>query len=349
MPVITYAQAINEALDIALATDPSVYLIGLGVPDPRGVFGTTLNLQEKHGAERVLDMPTSENGMTGIAIGSAIVGKRPILTHQRLDFAMLTIEQLVNQAANWNYMFGGQTNVPLVIRVMVGRGWGQGPQHSQNIQSWFAHVPGLKVVMPTTPHDAKGLLLASIRDNNPVIFIEHRWLHNITGEVPEKDYQVPLGKARVVEMGADITLVSTGYMTLECIRAREYLLEHGVEAEIIDVRSLSPFDRETVFESVKKTGRIITINGDWKSWGYGSEVIAQVSEELFSCLKCPPRRISLPDLPTPTSHALAQHYYPRAGSIAQLAGEMLGKQIEVVDDKSSTQLDVPDKSFVGPF
>ena len=186
---LKFYQAINEAIDTCMAGDPSVYVMGLGTPDPKGVFGTTLGLAQKYGAERVMDIPTSENGMTGVAIGSALVGMRPIIVHQRIDFALLSIEQIVNQAAKWHYMFGGQMQVPLVIRMIIGRGWGQGPQHSQSLQAWFAHVPGLKVVMPSTPYDAKGLLISSIEDNSPVVFIEHRWLYNIAGNVPEGSYR----------------------------------------------------------------------------------------------------------------------------------------------------------------
>src|ERR1700722_19529669 len=209
---LKFSQSIHEATDLCLAADPSVYLMGLGVPDPKGVFGTTLNLREKYG-DRVLDMPTAENGMTGVALGSALCGMRPIMVHQRLDFALLAVEQLVNQAAKWHYMFGGQKSAPIVIRLIVGRGWGQGPQHSQSLHSWFAHIPGLKVVAPATAYDAKGLLISSIEDNNPVMFIEHRWLHGITGNVPEGMYRVPIGKSRVVRTGKDITIVGISYMT----------------------------------------------------------------------------------------------------------------------------------------
>src|SRR5258708_18997424 len=187
-----FHEALLDATDICVARDPNVYLMGLGVPDPKGIFGTTLGLQQKYGPKRVLDMPVSENGMTGVALGSALVGMRPILTHQRLDFALLAMEQMVNQAAKWHYTFGGELKVPMVIRLIIGRGWGQGPQHSQSLHAWFAHVPGLKVVMPATPADAKGLFIASVEDNNPVIFIDHRWLHNITGQVPKGHYTVPI-------------------------------------------------------------------------------------------------------------------------------------------------------------
>ncbi|HEY9765762.1 MAG TPA: alpha-ketoacid dehydrogenase subunit beta, partial [Chroococcales cyanobacterium] len=216
---LTYSQAINEALDQALERDPSVYLIGEGVPDPKGIFGTTLGLQEKFGSARVMDMPLSENGMTGVAVGSALMGLRPVMVHQRLDFALLALDQIVNHAAKWHYMFAGQQSVPLVIRLILGRGWGQGPQHSQSLHSWFAHIPGLKVVMPTTPHDAKGLLMKSIEDDNPVIFIEHRWLHDIKGEVPTEPYGVALGSCRVAREGKDLTIVSASYMTLEALKA----------------------------------------------------------------------------------------------------------------------------------
>jgi len=189
---IKFYEALNEALDQCMAAEPSVYVMGLGVPDPKGIFGSTLGLQDRYGPGRVMDMPVAENGMTGVAIGSALAGMRPVMTHQRIDFALLALEQLVNQAANWHYMFAGKMKIPLVIRMIVGRGWGQGPQHSQNLHTWFAHVPGLKVVMPATPYDAKGLLISSIEDDNPVIFIEHRWLYNITGFVPGNMYRVQL-------------------------------------------------------------------------------------------------------------------------------------------------------------
>src|SRR3989338_3543705 len=201
---LKFFKAIDEATDLALAGDPAVYLMGIGGPYPNGGFGTTAGLQERHGAGRVMDMPCAENGMTGVAIGSALAGMRPILVHQRIDFALLGMEQMVNQAAKLHYMFGGQLRVPLVVRMIIGRGWGQGPQHAQNLQAWFAHIPGLKVVMPVTPYDAKGLLLSSIFDDNPVIYLEHRWLHNLEGEVPEGDYRVPIGKAHVIKQGEDL-------------------------------------------------------------------------------------------------------------------------------------------------
>jgi len=348
---LKFFQAINEAIDQCMAKDPAVYIMGLGVPDPKGIFGTTLGLQQKYGNMRVLDMPTSENGMTGVAIGSALAGMRPIMTHQRIDFALLSMEQIVNQAANWHYMFGGQMHVPMVIRMIIGRGWGQGPQHSQSLQSWFAHVPGLKVVMPTTPYDAKGLLIASIEDNSPVIFIEHRWLYNISGEVPEEVYRVPLGNARVIREGNDLTIASTSYMTLEALRAAEMLAENGISAEVIDIRTLKPLDERSILESVRKTGRLIVADTGWKTCGFGAEIVARVAEESLSDLKSPPVRVALPDCPTPTTPALTAHYYPLSIHIAATAKRMVGRGAGDVPSQvtSSVPLDVPDTSFKGPF
>lgn len=348
---LKFFEAINEATDLCMTKDPAVYIMGLGVPDPKGVFGSTLGLQEKHGGARVMEMPTSENAMTGVAIGSSLVGMRPIMTHQRIDFALLAIEQIVNQAANWCYMFGGQMNVPLVIRMIIGRGWGQGAQHSQSLQAWFAHIPGLKVVMPTTPHDAKGLLIASIEDDSPVIFIEHRWLYNITGHVPEGVYRVPLGKANVSRVGKDVTIASTSYMTLESLRAAEMLEADGIGAEVIDIRSLRPLDSKVILDSVRKTGRLIVADTACKSVGFAAEVVARVAEEALGDLKVPPKRITLPDCPSPTTPALTKYYFPRAVHIAHDARRMLGLRVDESElhETPSIPLDVPDMSFTGPF
>ena len=348
---LKFFEAIREALDLSMARDPSVYLMGLGVPDPKGIFGSTLRLQKKYGEERVMDIPASENGMTGVAIGSACVGMRPVLTHQRIDFALLSIEQIVNQAAKWHYMFGGKMCLPMVIRMVIGRGWGQGPQHSQSLQAWFAHVPGLKVVMPTTPYDAKGLLVASIEDENPVIFLEHRWLHNITGIVPEGLYRVPLGEGWIVREGKDLTLVSISYMTLEAIRAAQILAESGITTEVIDLRTLQPWDADLVLESVRKTGRLVVADTGWKTGGFSAEIVARVAEEAYSDLKAAPERVALPDVPTPTAPALAKFFYPRAAQIVAAAKRTLGLVHEEVDLSAQAALpvDVPDVTFTGPF
>ncbi len=349
---LNYAQAVLEATDQCMTEDPAVYIMGLGVTDPKGIFGTTLGLKDKHGEKRVLDMPVSENGMTGIAIGSALIGLRPIMTHQRMDFMLLSIDQIINNAAKWHYMFGGKMNVPLVIRLLIGRGWGQGPQHSQSFQAMFAHVPGLKVVMPTTPYDAKGLLISAIRDNNPVIYIEHRWLHGIFGPVPEESFEVPIGVAKIVRQGDDVTIVSLSYMTLEAMKAAEILEREGIHAEIIDLRSLKPLDKDTIFTSVKKTGRLIVVDASCKTMGFPSEIITLVTENLFDSLKSAPKRVSLPDVPTPTSPALAADYYPRAIHIINAVRNLLGlgeTTEENLSIKQDLPLDVPDQTFKGPF
>ena len=351
---LKFFQAINEAIDLCLAKDPDVYVMGLGVPDPKGIFGTTLGLEQKYGNRRVLDMPASENGMTGVAIGSAIVGLRPIMTHQRIDFALLAMEQIVNQAAKWHYMFGGQMRVPLVIRMIIGRGWGQGPQHSQNLQAWFAHVPGLKVVIPTTPYDAKGLLISSIEDNNPVVFIEHRWLHNVTGDVPEEVYRIPIGKGKIISRGRDITIAATSYMTLEAMKAAAILAKVGVSVELVDIRTLKPLDEALILKSVKKTGRLMVVDSGSITGGIGAEVVARVMEKGFYALKCPVKRIGLPDCPTPTSPGLARYYYPGASQIVETVKDMLNlsrtkDKNEFESPDASVPHDVPDKYFTGPF
>jgi pyruvate dehydrogenase E1 component beta subunit len=346
---LKYFQAIHEATELCMAADPSVYVIGLGVTDPKGVFGTTLGLEQKFGSQRVMDMPCAENGMTGVVLGSALAGMRPIMVHQRIDFALLAMEQIVNQAAKWNYMFGGRKSAPLVIRLLVGRGWGQGPQHSQSLHAWFAHVPGLRVVSPSTPQDAKGLLISAVEDNNPVIFIEHRWLHNISGPVPEGMYRAPLGKARILRRGDDVTIVAISHMALEAHRAAQTLAAEGIEAEVIDPRSLRPLDEETILESVSRTGRLIVADTSWKHGGFAGEIVARVAEELGGELKCRPRRIALPECPTPTSPALAAHFYPTAADIAAAAVEMVQGRKLLLTPAPTGPLDVPDPSFTGPF
>jgi len=348
---LTYAQAINEALAQALEQDPRVICYGLGTDDPRGVFGTTLGLRERFGGQRVFDMPTAENAMTGIAIGAALNGIRPVMTHQRFDFFLLAMDQLVNNAAKWHYMFGGQGSVPITIRLIIGRGWGQGPTHSQNLQAWFAHVPGLKVVMPTSPADAKGLLLASIFDDDPVLFLEHRWLHNLEGEVPEAAYRTPLGQAKCLQKGKDLTIVALSYMTIEALHALEALEGTGISCELIDLCSVNPIDWPTIYASVRKTGRLLALDTGCATGSVAGEVVARVSMECFAELKQPPRRLALPDLPTPTSFSLTREYYQRAEEIVVAVGEMFGLALapELVHREPGVPHDVPGDWFKGPF
>ncbi len=349
---LKFAQAIREALDFCMGRDESVYLIGLGVPDPKGIFGTTSGLQKKYGAERVLDMPCAENGMTGVAIGSALAGMRPVMTHQRIDFALLAVEQLVNQAAKWHHMFDGKLRVPLVVRLIVGRGWGQGPQHSQSLQSIFAHIPGLKVVMPACPADAKGLMISAIEDDNPVLYIEHRWLHNLSGPVPDGNFRVPIGKARVARAGEDVTIVATSYAVVDALRAAESLGQDGIRAEVIDARSIVPLDEATIVHSVAKTGRLIVCDTSWKHCGFSAEIVARVAENPDLRLKCPPRRLTLPACPTPTSQGLNAHFYPQPWDLDDMVRQMFDispAPLSRWTAAKSAPLDVPDSSFTGPF
>ncbi len=351
MRELPFSQAILEATDLCMAKDPTVQIMGLGVPDPKGIFGTTLGLEAKYGSERVSDLPTSENGMTGVAIGCALAGMRPIVTHHRLDFALLSVEQLVNQAAKWHYMFSGQMRVPLVVRMLVGRGWGQGPQHSHSLQAWFAHIPGLHVLMPATAYDAKGLLISAIESDTPTIFIEHRWLYGISGPVPEGVYRVAIGRGRRVREGRDATVVAISHMALEAFRAAEDLAAQGIEVDLIDLRSLRPWDEALVLESVKKTGRLLVADTGWVTAGFGAEVVARVVEQAWADLTAPPRRVGLPDCPTPTSPALAAHFYPRARHIAMEVAALMGRSRAPFDtaEDPSLPLDVPDSTFTGPF
>ncbi len=346
---LTFAQAINEALDLCLAADPAVYVMGLGVPDPKGIFGTTIGLRDKHGVKRVLDMPVAENAMTGVAIGSALAGMRPVMTHQRVDFALLALEQMVNQAAKWRYMFGGKAHVPIVVRLVIGRGWGQGPQHSQSLHSWFAHVPGLNVVMPASPHDAKGLLIAAIEDDDPVIVLEHRWLFSLVGPVPEGLYRVPMGTCRIARPGSDVTIAALSHMTVEALRAAASLAEAGVEAEVVDLRSLAPFDAETVIGSVRRTGRLVVADTGWRHAGFAAEVVARVAEAASDALKAPPVRLALPAVPVPTARVLAEAVYPGAADIVEAVRRVLDLDRPVPLPEPAVPSDVPDNLFKGPF
>lgn len=353
---LTYAQAINEATDQLMAKDPNVFIIGEGVPDPKVIFGTTAGLLAKYGKGRVFDMPLSENGMTGICIGAALRGMRPILVHQRIDFSLLSFDQIANVAAKWHYMFGGQQSVPMVIRMLIGRGWGQGAQHSQSLQAIYGHIPGLKVVMPSLPSDAKGMFISAVLDNNPVIFIEHRWLHNLKGNVGREFYKTPLFKAKILKKGKDVTLVTTSYMTIEGIRAAEILQREGIYLDLIDGRSIKPVDFNTIITSVKKTGKLIVADTGYASFGYASEVISGVSKEAFNYLKSAPVAITLPDIPTSTSMKETEKYYPTYIDIIEKAMAIAGKnkmQIKKVVSgekaKRTLSWDIPDKSFTGPF
>jgi acetoin:2,6-dichlorophenolindophenol oxidoreductase subunit beta len=355
--IISAAEAVREALDLALSSRQDTYLLGEGVADPGGIFGTTKGLIDDYGPERVVEMPVAENGLTGIAIGSALMGRRPIMTHQRVDFALLCLEQLFNTAAKSHYVTNGAHRVPLTVRMVIGRGWGQGPQHSQSLEALFASIPGLKVVMPSTPSDFKGMLIASIEDDNPVIFIEHRWLHYVTGDVPAGRHVTPLDGPRRMHAGDRATIVATSYMTLEALRAAKALAGHGCETDLFDLSVLRPLNLAPIIESVQRTGRLVVCDTGWRTLGLGAEIVAQVAERAFTHLKRPPIRIALPDHPTPSALALAKVYYPGAAEIVSAVQKLcdLGDSVaqaareEVIALRQGVPIDKPDPAFKGPF
>lgn len=324
MRVLTYAAAIREAHAQLLRSDPRVFVIGQGLWSP-WYAGTSLkDLDIEFGKDRIIDSPVSENATTGAAIGAAIAGMRPIVFHPRMDFMLLAIDPIVNQASNWSYIFSGQVGVPVVIRSVVNRGGEQGAQHSQAVHAMLAHVPGLKVVMPSTAYDAKGLLISASRDNNPVVYIDDRWLYEDVSEVPENDYMVPIGEGCLRRPGKDVTVVAVSYMAAEAVRAADTLSEQGVDVEVIDLRSVKPFDEDMVLSSVEKTGRLVVADVGWKSFGLSAEIAALVASRSPSCLKAPIQRVALPDLPAPTSSPLEKEYYPKAADIVQSVKKVFG-------------------------
>jgi len=319
---LTYAEAIKEALTQALKIDPRVFIMGEGVDDPAGVFGTTLNLHREFGENRVFDLPLSENGFTGFAVGAAITGTRPILVHMRMDFILLAMDQIVNHAAKWCYMFGGSQCVPLTIRCIIGRGWGSGAQHSQSLEGLLMHIPGLKIVCPADAYDVKGLLLASIADNNPVIFVEHRWLFKTSTIVPQNPYLLPLGKGEIKRQGKDITIIAYSLMVQEALQAAEILSNYGIDAEVIDLKTIKPLDKTLIIHSVKRTKRAIVATLDWKTAGVSAELSTIINEETFGILKSPVKRATLFDLPTPASPVLEEAFYKGKEEIVKVAREM---------------------------
>jgi pyruvate/2-oxoglutarate/acetoin dehydrogenase E1 component len=349
--ILTFVQAVNEALLQAMENDPKVITFGLGVGDPKEIFGTTAGLQKKFGSQRVFDMPTSENAMTGVAIGASLQGYKPVMVHQRLDFFLLAMDQLINGAAKWHFMFGGQKSASIVIRLIIGRGWGQGPTHSQSLHAWFAHIPGLKVVMPTTPADAKALMLGAIEDPAPVIFLEHRWLHNAKGEVAEPALPAKLGKATVRRSGADVTIIAMGFLVVEALYAADFLHASGIHCEVIDLISINPIDWHCLMSSVEKTGRVLVLDTGALTGSVAGEIVARISEKYWDNLKSAPVRIAMPDIPEPTSFELTKDFYPRAENIVEAIRNMRGlpKFQGTVVRKASYPHDVPGDWFTGPF
>jgi len=322
MRKINYSEAIKEGAEQMMEKDDNVFLIGQGVTSPWYVGSSCEGLLERFGAERVIDTPISENSVSGVAGGAAMAGMRPILVHPRMDFMYLATDQMINQISHWYYMFGGKVSVPLTIRGIINRGGEQGPQHSQALQAIFAHIPGLKVVMPSTPYDAKGLLISSIKDNNPVLYIDDRWLYEQEQEVPEEIYEVPIGKGIIRKEGTDVTVIAISYLVPEAIKAAEILNDEGIDVEVIDPRSLKPLDEELIFNSVKKTGKLVIADTGWLSGGISAEISARVCEKAFEYLNKPIKRVALPDVPAPASAVLEKEYYPDKNNIIKVVKEI---------------------------
>jgi len=320
---LSYRDALREAQDQALERDPRVFLIGEGIDDPGGVFGSTLGLVQKYGRQRVMDMPLAENGLTGIAAGAAMTGMRPILIHMRVDFLPMAMDQILNHVAKWSYMTGGAVKVPLTMRAIIGRGWGSAAQHSQSLQALFAHIPGLQVLMPASPYDAKGLLLGCVAGGIPSLIIEHRWLYDRKENVPEAPYLIPAGRGIVRRPGNDISLIGVSHMVYELLVAAEQLAKEGISAEVIDLRSVRPIDDQLIVSSVRKTGRLLVADTGWKRCGISAEVAAIVAEQAHDALRSPVRRITLADSPTPATPALEAVYYPTQADIMAAVKEML--------------------------
>ncbi|MFH1886319.1 MAG: transketolase C-terminal domain-containing protein [Pseudomonadota bacterium] len=320
---LSYVEALREAQEQLLASDPAVFILGEGVDDPGGVFGSTLGLADRFGKKRVRDLPIAEAGMTGVALGAALTGMRPLFVHMRTDFLTVGADQLVNHAAKWRYMTGGQKGAPLTVRAIIGRGWGSAAQHSQALQSMFLPVPGIRIAMPATPYDAKGLLMAAVRGDDPVLFIEHRWLYGSVGYVPEEPYEVDFGRAVVRRAGTDCTVVAFSQMVVEAARAARLLAEDGVSVEVVDPRTLCPLDMETILASVQKTGRLVVADCACRTGGAAAEIAARLVEVDPGCLKAPLRRVTFPDAPTPASPVLEAAYYPGAAEIVLAVKEIL--------------------------
>ena len=321
--LLSYVDALREAVAQEMRLDPRVFLFGLDVDDHKAIQGSTRGLLEEFGAERVFGTPLSEDAMTGLAIGAAMAGMRPIHVHIRMDFLLLCMNQLINIAAKSSYMYDGQVRVPMVVRSMIGKSWGQGAQHSQGLHAMFMHVPGLKVVAPSNAYDAKGCLIAAIRDNNPVIFVEHRLLYFTDAFVPTAPYQVPFGKARVCTQGDDITIVGISNMLMECLRAHELLADAGIRAEVIDPISLTPLDADTIMKSACRTGRLLVVDNAWTSCGASAEIVARVVEGDRNGGAVQVRRMGYAPTTCPTTPALEDEFYPDPAKIAKAAHAMV--------------------------
>jgi pyruvate dehydrogenase E1 component beta subunit len=325
MATMTFAQALNNAHKLEMQRDPNIYVAGEDVGVYGGIFGVTGGLLDQFGDKRVRDTPITESAIIGTAVGAAAAGLRPVIELMFVDFIGVALDQLYNQAAKMKYMFGGKAKLPITLRTTCGAGMGAAAQHSQCLEAWFMHIPGLKVVMPSTPYDAKGLLISAIRDDNPVVFLEHKMLYGTQGEVPEESYAIPLGKADIKREGKDITVVATSMMVGRALSAAEKLAGNGISLEVVDPRTLSPLDEQTILNSVKKTHRLLIVHEEVKFAGSGAEIAAMVAEKAFDYLDAPIVRIGAPFTPVPFSPPLEQEFIPSEEKIIQAVKKMMGK------------------------
>ena len=346
---VTYVDALREAIAQEMRRDPGVFVFGLDVDDHKAIQGSTRGLVEEFGPERVFGTPLSEDAMTGVAIGAAMAGMRPIHVHIRMDFLMLCMNQIVNIASKAHYMYGGQVKVPMVVRSMIGKSWGQGAQHSQGLHSMFMHVPGLKVVAPSNAYDAKGCLIAAIRDDNPVIFVEHRLLYSTDAFVPEEPFEVPFGRARVCTQGSDITIVGISNMLVECLRAHELLAGVGISAEVIDPISLVPLDVDTIAKSVRRTRHLLVVDTAWTSCGASAEIVSRVVESVQDDKLIKVRRMGYAPTTCPTTPPLEREFYPDPVKIAIAAHEMVKPEALAWQPDAELATLTYQLKFRGPF
>ena len=343
----SYHDAINSAIAAEMRRDQSVFIYGIDVADHKRIYGTTKGLLEEFGEKRCFSTPLSEEALAGFGLGAAINGLRPINVHIRVDFLLLAINQIVNMISSFHYGSGGKFNVPLVIRAIIGKGWGQSYPHSKRLDSFFAHIPGLKVIMPTTPKDAKGLMISAIRDNNPVIFLEHRFLYDVVDDVGDDNELIEIGKSKKLTTGSDLTIVATSWMNVEAKEAADILKrKHGVSIEIIDPRTIYPLDDELIINSVKKTKHLIISDYDWVNCGFSAEVAARVYDKCYGLLKSPITRIGFAPTPCPCTRPLEDVFYANTQTIIRIVEKKL--KLKTADLSSETFYTYENK-FKGPF
>jgi pyruvate/2-oxoglutarate/acetoin dehydrogenase E1 component len=343
---MTYREALNSALVHEMERDDRVFVFGLDVDDHKEIYGSTRGLVERFGPNRCFGTPLSEDAMTGMALGAAMNGLRPIHVHIRVDFLMLAMNQLANMVSIMPYLSAGEISVPLVIRAVVGRGWGQGAQHSKSMHAAFGHIPGLKVVAPATPNEARGLLISAVRDENPVVFLEHRWLYDIEGPVEDLPDGIPIGPPGLLRSGDDVTIVATSWMNVEALSAAEILEKRGIGVEILNARSIAPLDDRPILESCGRTGHCVVADNDWVHCGFGAELSARIMEGCFGRLRSPVTRIGWAQVPCPTTRILEEQFYPNARQIVRVVEQKLGLEPADLDEFDFYTYE---NRFKGPF